>query len=89
MNAATVLDELRVAIEMAITLCAPLLLVVLVVGAIVGVLQAATQMNEPTIGFVAKALALVATLVVSGSWLLSSIVGYTVALFQRIPQLVG
>lgn len=89
MNAATVLDELRGAIEMALTLSAPLLLVVLAVGAVVGVVQAATQMNEPTIGFVAKAIALVAVLVAGGSWLLGSLVDYTVTLYQRIPQLVG
>lgn len=89
MNAATVLDELRGAIEMALTLSAPMLLTVLAIGAVVGVVQAATQMNEPTIGFVAKAIALVAVLIAGGSWLLGSLVDYTVALYQRIPMLVG
>jgi len=67
----------------------PLLLAVLVVGVVVGVIQAATQLNEPTIAFIAKAAALTAALFAIGSWLLTYLVDYTITLFQRIPHLIG
>lgn len=83
------LTELRAGLELALWVGGPLLLAVLVVGVIVGVLQAATQINEPTVAFVIKALALAATLAATGSWLLSRLVDFTTALFLRIPQLIG
>ena len=67
----------------------PLLLVTLVVGIVIGVIQAATQLNEPTIAFIAKAVALTASLFALGSFLLAYLVDYTTALFQRIPHLIG
>ncbi len=66
----------------------PLLLTVLVVGVVVGVVQAATQLNEPTIAFVAKA-ALTAVLFALGSLLIGHLVEFTTLLFQRIPHLIG
>jgi len=68
---------------------APPLIAVLVVGVVVGVIQAATQINEQTIGFVVKAVALAATLAITGNFLLGKLVSFTVALFQRIPHLIG
>ncbi len=67
----------------------PLLLTVLVVGVVVGIVQAATQLNEPTIAFVAKAAALTAVLFALGSLLLGHMVEFTTLLFQRIPHLIG
>ena len=66
----------------------PLLLTVLVVGVVVGVVQAATQLNEPTIAFVAKAAALTAVLFALGL-LIGHLVEFTTLLFQRIPHLIG
>ena len=83
------LGELRHAMEIALTIAGPLLLVVLVTGVVVGVLQAATQINEPTVAFVAKAIVLVVSIAVGGGWLLEQLVGFTTALFQRIPALIG
>lgn len=83
------LTELRMALEVALMVAAPLLLTVLAVGVVVGVLQAATQINEPTIAFVAKAIALAAVITVTGSYMLGRLVDFTVALIQRIPALVG
>ncbi|WP_028917060.1 flagellar biosynthetic protein FliQ [Pseudoxanthomonas sp. J35] len=83
------LTELRRGLEVALWVGGPLLVAVLVVGVAVGIVQAATQLNEPTIAFVAKAAALTAALFAAGSFLLAYLVDYTVALFQRIPHLIG
>ncbi|MBB5016717.1 flagellar biosynthetic protein FliQ [Rehaibacterium terrae] len=83
------LTELRLALEVALMVAAPLLLTVLAVGVVVGVLQAATQINEPTIAFVAKAIALAAAMTITGGFLLGRLVDFTVALIQRIPAIVG
>ncbi|MGA8055766.1 MAG: flagellar biosynthesis protein FliQ [Burkholderiales bacterium] len=68
---------------------APMLIAALVVGLAVSVVQAATQINEMTLSFIPKLLALVATLVVAGPWMLDTLVGYTRQLFLSIPNLVG
>ena len=83
------LTELRRGLEVALWVGGPLLVTVLVVGVIVGVVQAATQINEPTIAFVAKAAALTAALFALGSLLLGHLVEFTTLLFQRIPHLIG
>lgn len=83
------LTELRHGLEVALWVGGPLLLTVLVVGVLVGVLQAATQINEPTIPFVAKAAALTAALFALGGLLLTYLVEYMVNLFHRIPHLIG
>jgi flagellar biosynthetic protein FliQ len=85
----TALTELRAGLELALLVGGPLLVVVLVVGVGVGLVQAATQINEPTVAFIAKAVALAVALAAMGSVLLAELVDFTVALFQRIPQLVG
>ncbi len=89
MTPETALTELRGGLEVALWVGGPLLLVVLVVGVVVGVIQAATQLNEPTIAFVAKAIALTAALFATGSYLLGTLVEYTTALFQRLPHMIG
>ena len=83
------LTELRRGLEVALWVGGPLLLTVLVVGVIVGVVQAATQINEPTIAFVAKAAALTAALFALGALLLGYLVDYTITLFRSIPHLIG
>jgi flagellar biosynthetic protein FliQ len=83
------LTEVRRGLEGALGVGGPLLLSVLVIGVVVGIVQAATQLNEPTIAFIAKAVALTAALFATGSFLLAYLVDYTTALFQRIPHLIG
>lgn len=61
----------------------------LVMGLIVALFQAATQINEQTIGFVVKAMALVATIGLLGHFLLGRLVAFTQELYQRIPHLIG
>ena len=68
---------------------APLLLSALVSGVVVGMLQAATQINEMTLSFIPKLLALVATIFVTGHWMLQTLIDYTRSLFESIPGLLG
>ena len=89
MSPETALTELRDGLEIALWVGGPLLLVVLVVGVVVGVIQAATQLNEPTIAFVAKAAGLTVALFALGSLLIGHLVEFTTLLFQRIPHLIG
>jgi flagellar biosynthesis protein FliQ len=77
------------ALEITMLLSAPLLLVALVVGLLVGVFQAATQINEMTLSFIPKLLAMGAVMVVAGPWMLKLIVSYTRELFESIPGLIG
>lgn len=89
MSPETAITELSRGLEVALMVGGPLLLMVLVVGVVVGLLQAATQVNEPTVAFVAKAVAMVVVLAMMGGFLVSTMVEFTVALFQRIPTVVG
>jgi flagellar biosynthetic protein FliQ len=77
------------ALEMTLLLAAPLLLVALVTGLIVGAFQAATQINEMTLSFIPKLLATATTLVIAGPWMLKLLVGYTRELIQSIPMLIN
>lgn len=70
-------------------LSAPLLLAALVTGVIIGMLQAATQINEMTLSFVPKLLVMVLALFVSGHWMLKVLLDYTRQLFGAIPTLIG
>jgi flagellar biosynthetic protein FliQ len=83
------MTEIGRGLQMALVLGGPPLLAVLSVGVLVGVIQAATQINEQTIGFVVKAMALVATIGFLGHFLLGRLVAFTQDLFQRIPHLIG
>ncbi len=77
------------AMKLSWLLAAPLLLVALVTGLIVSLFQAATQINEMTLSFIPKLLAVFATLVIAGPWMLETVLDYMRNLFASIPQLVG
>jgi flagellar biosynthesis protein FliQ len=77
------------ALEITLMLAAPMLLVALVVGLLVGIFQAATQINEMTLSFIPKLIAMAATVAIAGPWMLKLIVGYTRELFESIPGLIG
>ena len=70
-------------------IAAPMLVSALAVGLLVGMIQAATQINEMTLSFIPKLLVLVISLVVAGPWMLSVIVNYTRQLIQQIPSLIS
>jgi flagellar biosynthetic protein FliQ len=77
------------AMQFSIYLAAPLLMVALITGLAVSLFQAATQINEATLSFIPKLLAVFAALVVAGPWMLELSVDYMRQLFSSIPQLVA
>jgi flagellar biosynthesis protein FliQ len=77
------------ALEITLMLAAPLLLVALVTGLIIGAFQAATQINEQTLSFIPKLLAMALAMVVAGPWMLKVLVSYTRELFESIPSLIN
>jgi flagellar biosynthesis protein FliQ len=77
------------ALTVMLLLAAPLLLTSLVVGLIVSVLQAATQINEMTLSFIPKLLGTLVALVVAGPWMLTFFVDYVRRLFESIPGAIG
>ncbi|ANI31639.1 flagellar biosynthesis protein FliQ [Yersinia entomophaga] len=77
------------AMKIALALAAPLLLAALVSGLLVSLLQAATQINEMTLSFIPKILAVFATLVIAGPWMLNLILDYMRNLFTSLPTLIG
>ena len=72
-----------------LTVSAPILLTVLVVGLIVSIFQAATQIHEATLSFVPKVVAAVAVLAVAGPWMLTTLVDFLQRTLQQIPQMVS
>jgi flagellar biosynthesis protein FliQ len=74
------------AMVVALLLAAPLLLVALVVGLAISLFQAATQINETTLSFIPKLLAVAATLVIAGPWMLTTMLDYMRNLFTSIAS---
>ena len=89
MTPEAVLNVASDALTVASMLAAPLLLSALATGVSIGVLQAATQINEMTLSFIPKLLILVLALLTAGPWMLQLITNYTRTLFTSIPGLVG
>ena len=77
------------ALEITLLLAAPLLLVALVTGLIVGAFQAATQIYEQTLSFIPKLLAMALAVVIAGPWMLKVLMNYTRELFESIPNLIN
>jgi len=89
MTPETVLTIARESLTVASLLAAPLLLSALATGVFIGVLQAATQINEMTLSFIPKLLVLVITLMIAGPWMLQLITRYTQTLLGNIPLMIG
>ena len=85
MDTAMVVDLGRESLYVAVLIAAPMLGVALVVGLIIGIVQAATSINEMTLSFIPKLAALVIVLMVLGSWQITVLVDFTRRLFERIP----
>ncbi len=79
----------RQAIEVTVMVAAPLLLVALVIGLIVSIFQAATQINEATLSFIPKLLGIFATLVLAGPWMLGMLTDYLRLMLTSLPSLAG
>lgn len=89
MTPGTVMEIGRQAIEVTLVISAPMLLSALVVGLIVSIFQAATQLNESTLQFVPKLVVMFLILLLIGPWMLQYMVDYIQRLFESIPQLIG
>ena len=77
------------AMSLALKLSLPLLGVGLVVGVVISIIQAVTSIQEQTLAFIPKVLAMAIVLVVGGPWMLNQLLSYTTELWSRIPTLVG
>ena len=89
MDAQAVLTIGQQALEVALLVAAPMLLAALGTGLVVSVLQAATQINEMTLSFIPKLLAMVAALVIAGPWMLTTLTEYLRRLLMSIPGVIG
>lgn len=77
------------AMKVALALAAPLLLAALISGLVVSLLQAATQINEMTLSFIPKILAVVTTIIIAGPWMLNLLLDYMRTLFSNLPNIIG
>lgn len=89
MDADSVINIGQGAMHVIVLLSAPVLLTALAVGLVIGMVQAATQIQEMTLSFIPKLLGIVAALAVAGPWMLGLLMDYTVRLFSSIPALIG
>jgi flagellar biosynthetic protein FliQ len=87
MDTATVIDLGRQALWTIALVSAPLLLVALAVGLVIGIIQAATSINEMTLSFIPKLIAMALALLLFGSWMLVTLIDFTRSIFERIPTL--
>ena len=83
-----VIEVVNQAIKITLMLSAPMLIGALVVGILVSIFQAVTQINEQTLSFIPKILVIIATLVIFSPWMMETMVGYTRELFISIPELI-
>ncbi|EBJ9256415.1 flagellar biosynthesis protein FliQ [Salmonella enterica] len=77
------------AMKVALALVAPLLLVALITGLIISILQAATQINEMTLSFIPKIVAVFIAIIVAGPWMLNLLLDYVRTLFSNLPYIIG
>ncbi|HEX8479514.1 MAG TPA: flagellar biosynthesis protein FliQ [Telluria sp.] len=89
MTPETVMTMGRTAMEVTLMIAAPLLLVALIIGLVVSIFQAATQINEATLSFIPKLVGIFVALIVAGPWMLSIMLDYMRNVFTGIPGLIG
>ena len=89
MTTSGVMDVFIHALMTAAELAAPVLVTALVVGLAISILQSITQVQEQTVAFVPKLVAVAIALVVCGQWMISELVSFTHVLFEKIPMLLG
>jgi len=87
MSPETVMSMTYTALKTALIMAGPLLVVTLVVGLLISIFQAATQINEMTLSFIPKLLAVGVTLALIGPWLITTMVDYVQQLLRQIPSL--
>ena len=79
----------RQAVEITLLVSLPLFLAALITGLVVSIFQAATQINEMTLTFIPKLVAMFVTLIVAGPWMLTMLLDYMRRLFESIPSMIG
>lgn len=89
MTPTTVIEIGRQAMEVTLLVSAPLFIAALVVGLIVSVFQAATQITETTLSFVPKLIAVFVTLIIAGPWMITVLTDYIRRLYEGIPGMIG
>ncbi len=89
MTPETVMDLAHSTLLVTATLAAPLLLIALVTGLVIGMLQAATSINEQTLSFIPKLLLMALALFAVGPWMLRVLVDFTHDLYTNIPNVIG
>ncbi|AOZ49662.1 flagellar biosynthesis protein FliQ [Chromobacterium vaccinii] len=89
MSPELIISIVQNALYILIIVSAPVLLTSLLVGLLISILQAATQINEMTLTFIPKLLAMFLVLVLAGPWMLNTLIEYTTRLFQSIPSVIG
>ncbi|MGE0171785.1 MAG: flagellar biosynthesis protein FliQ [Oligoflexales bacterium] len=88
MTEVTVIDIATKTLWVAVQVAAPALVATLIMGVIVSIFQAATQINEQTLSFIPKILAMTAALVLFGPWILHIMMGFTTEMFKGLPGLI-
>jgi len=88
MSDAAVLDLARQALTISAKLALPILIVALVIGTVISLLQAVTQVQEMTLTFVPKVVAIAAVLLLGGGWMLGELVEFTRHLYESAPGLL-
>jgi flagellar biosynthesis protein FliQ len=89
MDQSVITGVMRDAIMTIITVGAPLLLAALVIGVVISIFQATTQINEQTLIFIPKIVGMLLVLLILGNWMLTKLSDYTTGLFEQIGRLVS
>jgi flagellar biosynthesis protein FliQ len=89
MTPETVMDLAHRTLMVTSMIAAPMLLIALLAGLVIGMLQAATQINESTLSFIPKLLLLVLTLFAAGPWIMRVLIDFTRGLYASIPAMIG
>lgn len=89
MTPETVMTIGQNALALTVVIAAPMLLSALAVGLFVGMIQAATQINEMTLSFIPKLLVLATALAIGGQWMMQKMLDFTRELYATIPQIIG
>ena len=88
MNPEFAIDLLKTMIVQALTIAAPILLTAMVIGLAISLFQAVTTIHEQTLAFVPKALAVIAVMLLLLPWIVRTLMEFTVAVIQKMPQMV-
>ena len=89
MTPTAVIELGRQAVEVTLLVSAPLFIAALVTGLVISIFQAATQINEMTLTFVPKLVAIFVTLVLAGPWMITMLTDFMRRLFESIPSMIG